>query len=67
MVLEPFPSDDLEVDFLADIGEEESLNPKAGQQVEAQDGQILTWKSYRSKKTIVNLLEAVGQFGSMAS
>jgi len=38
LVLEPFPSDDLEVDFLADIGEEQSLNPKAGQQVEAQDG-----------------------------
>ena len=62
LVLGPFPSADLEFDFLTDIGGERNLNPKAGQQVKAQDGQILTWRSYRSKEAIVNLLEAIGKF-----
>ena len=62
LVLGPFPSADLEFDFLTDIGGEQNLNPKAGQQVKAQDGQVLTWRSYRSKEAMVNLLEAIGKF-----
>ena len=62
LVLGPFPSADLEFDFLTDIGGERNLNPKVGQQVKAQDGQVLTWKSYRSKGAVVNLLEAIGKF-----
>ena len=67
LVLGPFPSNDLEVDFLNDVGGEQNLNPKVGQQVKAQDGQILTWKSYRSREVIVNLLEAIGKFKNVTA
>ena len=67
LILGPFPSADLEFDFLTDIGGERNLNPKVGQQVKAQDGQVLTWKSYQSKGAVVNLLEAIGKFENVTA
>jgi len=60
LVLGPFFPDDLGKDFLADVGGEANINPKAGDTVMTADGKTLTWKRYQSNVDIINLLDAVG-------
>ena len=70
LVLGPFFPDDLEKDFLADVGGEANIEPKKGDAVgfdmlrystqATADGKTLTWKRYESEKDVVDLLDAVG-------
>jgi hypothetical protein len=49
LVLGPFFPDDLDKDFLAGVGGEANVNPKAGDTVTTADGATLTWKRYKSQ------------------
>ena len=60
LVLGPFFPDDLETDFLADKSGEANIQPQEGDTVITSDGRTLTWKLYKSKEDIVDLLDAVG-------
>ena len=60
LVLRPFFPNDLEKDFLADVGGEANIQPKEGDTVTTADGKTLTWKRYKSKSDIINLVDAVG-------
>ena len=60
LVLGPFFPDDLETDFLSDVGGEVNIQPKEGDTLTTTDGTTLTWKRYTSKGNIINLLEAIG-------
>ena len=60
LVLGPFFPEDLETDFLASVNGEASANPKPGDIVTMANGETLTWTVYRSKKSIISLLDAVG-------
>jgi len=61
LVLGPFFPDDLDTDFLADMGGEANIEPKEGDIVTTADGTTLTWKRYKSKTDIIDLLHAVGK------
>jgi len=60
LILGPFFPGKLDTDFLANIGGEASVRPKAGDAVKIQDGTTLVWKYYKSKTDIINLRDAVG-------
>ncbi|MBM3235622.1 hypothetical protein FJZ31_04920 [Candidatus Poribacteria bacterium] len=62
LVLGPFFPNNLEKDFLSDIGGEANVNPKAGDTVTTADGRTLTWKRYQSQTEVVDLLDAVGRY-----
>ena len=81
LVLGPFFPDDLDTDFLADMGGEANIEPREGDAVgfdtglntaspldpsrystqATADGRMLTWKRYKSKTDIIDLLHAVGE------
>ena len=61
LVLGPFFPDDLDTDFLADMGGEANIEPKEGDIVTTADGTTLTWKHYKSKTDIIELLYAVAE------
>jgi len=61
LVLGPFFPDDLDRDFLADVGGEAKIKPREGDTVATAQGETLTWKRYESKEDIVDLLKAVGK------
>ncbi len=60
LVLGPFFPNALDKDFLASVGGEAKVHPKAGDTVTTTDGKSLTWKRYTSKGNIIDLLDAVG-------
>ncbi len=62
LVVGPFFSDDLEKDFLADVGGEANIHPQEGDTVTTADGTSLTWKRYTAKGNIVDLLDAIGNY-----
>ena len=61
LLLGPFFPDDLETDFLANSSGEINNHPQDGDTVITQQGDTLTWKSYRTKGSgIVDLSDAFG-------
>ena len=60
LVLGPFPSKDIEADFLADVGGESNVEPKEGDVVTRNDGTRLTWTRFRSQRDSVNLEQLFG-------
>jgi len=60
LVLGPFFPDDLNADFLADVGGEANVEPKEGDTVDTAEGATLTWKRYQAKGTVIDLFDAVG-------
>ncbi|MBC8229463.1 carboxypeptidase regulatory-like domain-containing protein, partial [bacterium] len=60
LVLGPFFPDDLEKDFLAEVGGEANIIPKEGDTITTSDSRTLTWKQYSSKTNIISLLDAIG-------
>ena len=60
LVLGPFFPDDLETDFLTDVGGEANVNPNEGDTVIRADGETLTWTRYTSERNFVDLADAVG-------
>ena len=60
LVLGPFFPNDLEKDFLADVGGERDIDPREGDTVTAADGTTLTWKRYTNQRNFVDLPDAVG-------
>ena len=60
LVLGPFPSPEMETDFLADVGGEANVRPKEGDGVTLNDGTTLKWTRFRSDLDLVNLEEFFG-------
>ncbi len=60
LVLGPFFPDDLEKDFLADVGGEKNVIPEEGDTVTTGDGRTLMWKRYRTEEDSVSQVKAVG-------
>ncbi len=60
LVLGPFFPDDLEKDFLADVGGEKNVIPEEGDTVTTEDGRTLTWERYQTEEDSVSLIKAVG-------
>jgi len=67
LVLGPFFSNNLEIDFLSNVGGEANISPQGGDTVTADDGGSLTWKRYAAKGKVVDLLDAVGVFGKTST
>lgn len=61
LVLGPFFPDDLEKDFLVDVGGEANIEPEAGNIVVTAQGDTLTWKRYQTNWSAVDLLDVVGK------
>jgi serine phosphatase RsbU (regulator of sigma subunit) len=62
LVLGPFFPDDLEKDFLVDVGGEANIEPKEGDNVVTAKGDTLTWKRHHTNRRIVDLLNVVGNY-----
>ncbi|MDA1277518.1 MAG: response regulator [Verrucomicrobia bacterium] len=60
LVLGPFPSREMETDFLADAGGQARIRPKEGDTVTRSDGTRLTWTRLRSDYDLVNLEKVFG-------
>jgi len=60
LVLGPFFPDDLDRDFLAEVGGEANIDPRKGDTITTTDGETLTWTRHKFKADIVNLLDVVG-------
>ncbi|MBM3242027.1 hypothetical protein FJZ31_37625, partial [Candidatus Poribacteria bacterium] len=61
LVLGPFFPNDLAYDFLTGVGGEAKIEPKEGDTITTVEGTILTWKRYKAKGNIVDLVDAVGR------
>ena len=61
LMLGPFFPDNLDKDFLADVGGETNIEPKEGDTVTTEDGKTLTWKRYTSPIDWIDLREAIGE------
>jgi len=64
LVLGPFSPNDLEKDFLADVGGETNIYPQEGDTIITEDGRELTWQRYQTKGDIISLLDFVGEYRS---
>ena len=62
LVLGPFFWDDLEKDFLVDVGGEPNIQPKEGDTVVTVQGKTLIWKRYQTNRSLVDLLNVVGNY-----
>jgi signal transduction histidine kinase/ligand-binding sensor domain-containing protein/CheY-like chemotaxis protein len=64
LLLGPFSPDDLEIDFLADMGGEANMNPGEGNAVAISMAEgktrILEWKLCKSRTDVVDLIDAFG-------
>ncbi len=64
LLLGPFSPDDLDIDFLADMGGEANINPGEGDTVAIPMAEgktkILEWKVCKSKTDVVDLIDAFG-------
>jgi ligand-binding sensor domain-containing protein/serine phosphatase RsbU (regulator of sigma subunit) len=59
LVLGPFFPNDLEMDFLADVGGEANIRPYEGMSLKAPDGKSRNWKRYKSESDLINLQDAL--------
>ena len=62
LVLGPFFPDDLETDFLADVGGEANIEPKEGDTFITADRKTLKWKRYESRSEIISFTDAIGDY-----
>ena len=62
LVLGPFFPDDLEKDFLVDVGDEANIEPKEGASVITAQGDTLRWKRYQTQSSLIALRRAVGSY-----
>jgi len=62
LVLGPFFPNDLDKDFLVDVGGEANIKPKDGETVVIAQGDTLTWKLHQTNRHIVDLLNVVGDY-----
>ena len=62
LVLGPFYPDDLDRDFLADVGGEANIGPKAGDTVTTSEGTVLTWKRHEPWRQFVTLTTGIGNY-----
>jgi len=62
LLLGPFPSAELDRDFLASVGGEATVHSKEGDSVITASGDTLKWKRYRSIGSIIDLDHAVGDY-----
>jgi hypothetical protein len=62
LVLGPFFPDDLETDFLAQVGGEANISPQEDDNVDTGDGRTLVWKHYASSADMVNLHAEIGEY-----
>ncbi len=62
LVLGPFFQDDLEKDFLVDVGSEANIQPKEGDTVVTAQGDTLRWKRYQTQGSHIALSHAVGHY-----
>ena len=62
LLLGPFFQDDLDTDFLADVGGEANVYPKEGDVVTTAVGDTLTWKRYQTNRSFVDLVNVVGNY-----
>ena len=60
LVLGPFFPDNLETDFLTDVGGEANIYPKEGDTVTTAEGMKLTWKRYEAKGNSADLSDVIG-------
>ena len=60
LVLGPFPSKDIEMDFLADVGGEANIRPKEGDSLTTSDGKRLIWTRLNSNHDMVNFEQVFG-------
>jgi signal transduction histidine kinase/DNA-binding response OmpR family regulator/ligand-binding sensor domain-containing protein len=60
LVLGPFPSRDMETDFLAGVGGEANVRPKEGDAVTTKDGKQLVWTRFHSSHDVVDLEPVLG-------
>jgi serine phosphatase RsbU (regulator of sigma subunit) len=62
LVLGPFFPNNLDKDFLVDVGGEENIEPKEGDTVLTIEGDTLTWKRHQTQQPIIDLLKVVGNY-----
>lgn len=62
LVLGPFFRDDLEKDFLVDVGGEANIEPNEGDTVATAKGKTLTWKRYQTQGSLIALWHVVGHY-----
>jgi ligand-binding sensor domain-containing protein/two-component sensor histidine kinase len=60
LVLGPFPSGDLETDFLESVGGEANVRPREGDTFTTKDGKQLVWTRLRSSRDVVELVQVFG-------
>ena len=60
LVLGPFFPQDLNTDFLADVGGEASIQPQEGDTLPTTEGTSLTWRCYTAEECIIDLINAIG-------
>ncbi len=60
LVLGPFPSENLNLDFLVEAGGEANIRPKEGDTLTTSDGTRLVWTRLRSNHDFVNLEQVFG-------
>jgi ligand-binding sensor domain-containing protein/two-component sensor histidine kinase len=60
LVLGPFPSRDLETDFLASVGGEANVRPKEGDTFTAKDGKQMVWTRFRSTRDVIDFEQVFG-------
>jgi hypothetical protein len=61
LVLGPFFPDDLDKDFIADVGGEASIQPHEGMSLTTPEGKGYTWKRHKSQFEYVNLQDVMKQ------
>ncbi|MFQ6043640.1 MAG: carboxypeptidase-like regulatory domain-containing protein, partial [Candidatus Poribacteria bacterium] len=62
LALGPLFPNNLETDFLADVGGEANIQPQAGDTLITADGRELSWKRYVAKGNVVDIFDAVGDY-----
>lgn len=60
LVLGPLFPNDLEIDFLADVGGETNVQPQEGDIITIADGKELTWERHQTKGNIIHLHDIFG-------
>ena len=60
LVLGPFDGRNIEIDYLAAVGGEAGLQPRAGETVKIDSAKNLAWKRYSTGLTTIDLAHALG-------
>ena len=53
LILSPFSGNDIGQDYLASVGGEANVAPKAGDTVKTAQSKTLTWSLYRSSENVL--------------